>query len=86
MTRESVIIHLVIKRFLSFERNTTKVFSHMLDYNDFLKFVSLALFVDLEADFHARVPVVICKEKNRWVSISSNKSWWPNHKSNSMTY
>lgn len=27
-----------------------------------------ALFVDLEADFHARVPVVICKEKKRWVA------------------
>lgn len=26
-----------------------------------------ALFVDLEADFHARVPVVICKEKSRCV-------------------
>lgn len=30
--------------------------------------LSSALFVDLEADFHARVPVVICKEKNRWAS------------------
>lgn len=29
-----------------------------------------ALFVDLEADFHARVPVVICKEKSRCVHIS----------------
>uniref|UniRef100_A0A3Q4BQ56 polynucleotide adenylyltransferase n=1 Tax=Mola mola TaxID=94237 RepID=A0A3Q4BQ56_MOLML len=25
--------------------------------------LSASLFVDLEADFHARVPVVICKEK-----------------------
>lgn len=24
-----------------------------------------ALFVDVEADFHARVPVVICKDKDR---------------------
>lgn len=30
--------------------------------------MSSALFVELEADFHARVPVVICKEKKRWVS------------------
>lgn len=32
--------------------------------------LSSALFVDLEADFHARVPVVICKEKRRWVSLT----------------
>lgn len=24
-----------------------------------------ALFIDVEADFHARVPVVICKDKDR---------------------
>lgn len=29
--------------------------------------MSSALFVELEADFHARVPVVICKEEKRWV-------------------
>lgn len=33
----------------------------------FFFFLSQALFVDLEADFHARVPVVICKEKSRCV-------------------
>lgn len=29
-----------------------------------------ALFVDLEADFHARVPVVICKDKKRCKPLS----------------
>lgn len=29
-----------------------------------------ALFVEMEADFHARVPVVICKERNRSVSFA----------------
>lgn len=34
----------------------------------FLLFLlSKAVFVDLEADFHARVPVVICKEKSRCI-------------------
>lgn len=27
--------------------------------------MSSALFVDVEADFHARVPVVLCKDRNR---------------------
>lgn len=31
--------------------------------------LSSALFVDLEADFHARVPVVICKEKKRYLRV-----------------
>lgn len=29
-----------------------------------------ALFVEMEADFHARVPVVICKERSRSVSFA----------------
>lgn len=32
--------------------------------------MSSALFIDLEADFHARVPVVICKEKSRWIFLT----------------
>lgn len=35
--------------------------------------VSSALFVDVEADFHARVPVVLCKDKNWWAALSSNQ-------------
>ena len=27
------------------------------------------LYVEMEADFHARVPVVICKDKERSVSV-----------------
>lgn len=32
--------------------------------------VSSALFVDVEADFHARVPVVLCKDKSWWAAVS----------------
>ena len=39
----------------------------MEDYNLTCFVVSSAAFVDMEADFHARVPVVICKERKRWV-------------------
>lgn len=35
--------------------------------------MSSALFVDVEADFHARVPVVLCRDKNWWAALSFNQ-------------
>lgn len=64
VSRESTLIHLTA-RFLSLLTNS-------IIGNLTCLVLSSALFVDLEADFHARVPVVICKEKNRCVSLVDN--------------
>lgn len=43
---------------------------HFLMFNVLSFFFCLESFTDVDADFHARIPVVMCREKQRsWLSL-----------------